>query len=289
MPRCEDGCPADSRPANFNCLDADPADGLVVQCVGEWEREKHDPLERYIEASAGPRSKFLRPRPGVVSGGAAFIDLYAGPGRARVRSSGSIVDGSPLIALKHGKAPFTKVILCDIDPVNADALRRRVAPYGPRAVVIEGDCHANIDRIVAEIPRAGLNIALVDPFSLGQHDFDTIARLARIDRMDMLIHFPTMDAKRNWGQGSELRLTKALGTDAWRGKVRRPREVTRAIDTLRERLKEFGYTGNNVRSVEVTNSTGGVLYHLVYVSKHELGDKIWDSIAKRKGLQGSLL
>ena len=290
MPRCEDACPADSRPATGNCFDVDPADGLPVQCVGPWESDKHDPLAHYIEATWGARAKFLKSRPGLpMPGGAAFVDLYAGPGRARVRSTGAVVNGSPLIALQHAKAPFTKVIACDIDPSNADALRRRMG-HDSRAVVIEGSCHDEIDRIVREIPPSGLNFALIDPYSLDQLDFGTIAKLARVERMDMLIHFPTMDTKRNWAQGAQAKLTKALGTDAWREKVRKPRDVTRAIDTLRERLKGFGYTGENVRSLPVKNGPGGVIYHLVYASKDRLGNEIWESIVKLMGRgQRSLL
>lgn len=280
MPRCEDGCPAEDRPTTGNCFDPDPADGLPVQCVGFWERDKHEPLEHYIEATWGARAKFLNPRVGVVPGGAAFIDLYAGPGKARVRSTGLVVDGSPLIALKHDRARFSKVILCDIEPASVDALKKRTASYGERVVIVAGSCHDEIDRIVKDIPPRGLNFALIDPYSLDQLDFETIARLAKFERMDMLLHFPTMDAKRNWSQGAQQKLTKALGTDAWKEKVRKPREVTRAIETLREGLKSFGYTGETVRSIAVKNGTQGVIYHLVYASKDKLGDTIWDSIVK---------
>jgi three-Cys-motif partner protein len=255
--------------------------------VGPWERDKHEPLHHYIEATWAPRAMFLNPRPGVTPGGAAFIDLYAGPGRARVRANGAIVDGSPLLALGHMKAPFSKIILCDVAPENADALRKRTA-HDPRAVVIEGSCHDQIERIVNEIPPRGLNFAMIDPFSLDQLDFGTISRLARFERMDMLIHFPTMDTKRNWSMGAQEKLTKAIGTESWRDTIREPRHVTKAIEVLREQLKKFGYTGENVRSVEVKNSSGGVLYHLVYVSKDKLGDKIWESIVKTLRGQRSL-
>lgn len=33
--------------------------------------------------------------------------------------------------------------------------------------------------------------------------------------MDLLIHLPTMEMKRNFGRGTEARLTKAVGTDEW--------------------------------------------------------------------------
>jgi hypothetical protein len=37
----------------------DPDDGLIVGEVGQWAKEKHDRLRRYIDASRGARAKFL--------------------------------------------------------------------------------------------------------------------------------------------------------------------------------------------------------------------------------------
>jgi hypothetical protein len=36
-------------------------DGLPLQCVGRWAKEKHDYLARYINATWGPRSKYVTP------------------------------------------------------------------------------------------------------------------------------------------------------------------------------------------------------------------------------------
>lgn len=85
------------RKENGNCTTLGP-DGLPVQCVGSWTRDKHEYLRRYIDATANARAKY------VGRGGAAFLDLFAGPGCARVRTSRLVVDGSPLIALKHEKS-----------------------------------------------------------------------------------------------------------------------------------------------------------------------------------------
>ncbi len=284
MPRCEQSC--DRKQRNGNC--PDPADdGLAVQCVGPWESDKHEPLGRYIKATRGPRKNYLPP---VGRGGAAYIELFAGPGRARVWSTGRVVDGSPLIALKHEDAPFTMLILCEKDPENAAALRKRTE-HDQRVVVIEGDCHERIDDIIAATPPLGLNFALIDPFSLDQLRFDTVAKLARVQRMDLLIHLPTMDIKRNFGRGAQARLTKALGTDEWKKHASGPSGIARwAVDALRKKLTEFGYTGKEVPSPMVTNTKNGSLYHLVFAAKHDLGDKIWKSIAKTSGSgQGSLL
>ena len=120
---------------NGNCTVPD-VDGASVQCVGQWAKEKHEYLRRYIGATWAARNKFLAPGAHFPKpGGAAFVDLFAGPGRARIRDTGEIIDGSPLIALKHSEAPFTKVILCDLDEENVAALRKRVQPFGGRATV----------------------------------------------------------------------------------------------------------------------------------------------------------
>jgi len=77
-------------------------DGHAVQCVGEWVPNKHHYLSRYIEATWAARAKYLPPKG---TGGAAYIDLFAGPGCARIRDTGEIIDGSPLIVLNHEKVP----------------------------------------------------------------------------------------------------------------------------------------------------------------------------------------
>lgn len=251
-----------------------------MQVIGEWaEERKHTVLRNYIEATQKVRRKYLPPL-GV--GGAAYLDLFAGPGRARVHSTGAIVDGSPLIAVKHTAAPFSQLVFCDLDSANVAALRKRTNG-DERVLIIEGDCNIEIDRIVAEVPRYGLNLAFIDPYGLGALHFATIEKLARSsDRMDLLIHYPTGAMKRNIGRARTQAVTKARMAKAIGGgvKAERPRDVAREIETLRKNLEKLGYTGKKLRSIPVENSKGVVMYHLVYVSKHPLGDVIWDSIRR---------
>ena len=282
MAGCEESCQSEKSRRDDNCYDADPADGLPVQCVGEWaEEKKHLILRNFIQATEKARAKFIPPRG---RGGAAFIDLFAGPGRARVRSTGAVVDGSPLIAVKHSAAPFTNVILCDLNEANVEALRRRTQG-DPRVEVVPGDCNENIARIVAMVPQYGLNLALVDPYGVAAMDFESIKGLAlACKRMDLLIHFPTGDMKRNIANAKASEATKERMKRALGGGVRAvlPRDVAREIETLRTNLAALGYTGKNVRSVPVANGQGVVMYHLVYASRDPLGDKIWDSVTAPK-------
>lgn len=283
MPGCEETCQSTKSRRDDNCYDADPADGLPVQCVGEWaEDKKHRILRNFIEATQKTRAKYLAPRG---RGGAAYIDLFAGPGRARVRSSGAIVDGSPLVAVKHSASPFTKVILCDLNEANIQALQHRTQGDA-RVVTIPGDCNREIGRVVSEVPQFGLNLALVDPYGLAALDFETIKRLATAcKRMDLLIHFPTGDMKRNIANTKSSEATKERMDKALGGGVRAalPKDVAREIETLRTNLASLGYTGKKVRSVPVANSQGVIMYHLVYASRNPLGDAIWQSITSPKG------
>ena len=74
---CKSGGP--TKP-NYNCTIPD-SDGRALQCVGPWAKEKHDYLGRYVDATRGPRAKYLESTPQRRAGGAAFIDLFAGPGQ----------------------------------------------------------------------------------------------------------------------------------------------------------------------------------------------------------------
>ncbi len=258
--------------ANNNCTNPG-TDGLPVQCVGPWAQEKHDYLRRYIEATRAVRRRYLPP---VGTGGAGFIDLFSGPGVARVRDTGALVEGSPLIALNHREAPFSSVVLCELDPENVAALRARTANESERVHIIPGDSRETIDQALMHVPRYGLNLALLDPFAVDALDFSVIRKLATYPRMDLLIHFPTGDIRRNLLQGAKERLRRAIGRDT---NVTIARDVPKAIEEFRAELAALGYTGEAVRSVAVKHR-GLTLYHLMFASKDERGDAIWQSITK---------
>lgn len=127
-----------------------------------------------------------------------------------------------MVAWRHTEAPFSRLVLCDLDPDNVRSLRGRTASDPERVRVVKGDCNSKIEAIVSEIPEFGLNVALIDPFNLQVLKFETIRRLASFKRMDLIIHFPTADIKRNLGQndGTRQALDGALGTPEWANKIR---------------------------------------------------------------------
>jgi three-Cys-motif partner protein len=274
-----------ARKANGNCISTGD-DGLAVQDVGAWALEKHDILQRYIEASAGPRGTFLRPRPGFSPWGAGFIDLFAGPGRARVRETQEFIAGSPIVALDHASKPFSRVVAIDLDSENVSALRSRTAKYGERAEVIQGDCNEVIGEAVGRLPEQGLNLALIDPYGLEPLRFDTLRVLASVRRMDLIVHFPVADMKRNImnvkRDAYQQFIDRFLGVHV---EIKHLSEIPKLIDVLRSQLAQFGYEQEQVRSIPVCNSKNAPLYYLVYISKHPKGSAIWKSLARNTGKQ----
>lgn len=264
--------------ANGNCTVPAP-DGLPVQCVGAWAADKHYYLRQYIEATRAVRTGYLPPKG---RGGAAFIDLFSGPGKARERETGTIQDGSPLVALEHTAAPFNRLVFCDMEADNLRALRQRTSSDAERVVIVPGDCNEKIDTIASHVPEHGLNVALIDPFSLRALKFATIERLASFKRMDLIVHFPTADIKRNLGQNESTRqaLNEALGTTEWGEKISSSTDVGTLIDVFKAQLSRLGYLSQQVRSQPIKNSQNVPLYYLVYASKSDRGDKIWQSITK---------
>lgn len=267
-----------SRSANGNCSVADDG-GLSLQCVGAWAQDKHDYLRRYIGATRAVRARYLPPEG---TGGAAFIDLFAGPGRARVRSNGDLIEGSPFLALEHESAPFTRVVLCELDAGNVAALRARTAGYGERVRIVAGDCNDNLTDIVRLVPAYGLNVALVDPFGAKALHWSTLERLGRFRRMDFLVHFPTMAIRRNLKKtpGYADLIDRMMGTDEWRAEVNGERDIHRLVDCLLRQLQTLGYEGDQSKAMPIRTGDNKLLYHLVFASKHDRGSKIWESVTR---------
>ena len=107
-------------------------DGHAVQCVGAWAKEGEARLSSSVHRrdSREVRRKYVEPP---APGGAAFIDLFAGPGRVRIRETGEILSTAARCSpCQHPEAPFTRTILCDVDSEKRDvALRASRAVWRP--------------------------------------------------------------------------------------------------------------------------------------------------------------
>jgi three-Cys-motif partner protein len=174
----------------------DPGDDLIVSEVGPWASEKHARVQRYIEIASATRKKYVPPP--AWHAGAAYIELFSGPGRSLIRGTKRIVDGSPLVAFNAAQAtvPFTEMHLNDVDPGNSSAVDARIRALGGAATCYSDPADIAVDKIVAAVNPSGLHFAFLDPYNLEGLSFDIIRRLSKL-KVDMLIHVSVQDLQRN--------------------------------------------------------------------------------------------
>lgn len=268
-----------------------PTDGLVADVVGPWASEKHERLRKYIDAYRGARAMFLPPRG---TGGAAYIDLFSGPGRSQLEDTGEFIDGSPLVAYKaaqQSRTKFSDLHFNDLDDENIKALGQRISHLGGTANYYSETADAAVDRIIYALNPAGLHFAFLDPYNLENLPFSIIQRLARLPRMDMLIHVSIFDLQRNLRRYLEDGRVLDAFMPGWRSAV----DTNRNDQAVRTDLLHHwlglvrGLGTSPAEGIEVVSATGGQrLYWLVFVSANELGRKLWNDI-RNVHVQGRLL
>src|ERR1700733_4547713 len=114
-------------------------DGLPCADVGAWTQDKYKLVSLYDSLfSTGMKNKWEA---------RVYIDLFSGPGIARVKDTNKLLWGSPLLALQVND-PFDKYIFCEKEPSYLDVLRRRVNRIFPGTNVsfILGDCNDEVER-----------------------------------------------------------------------------------------------------------------------------------------------
>jgi three-Cys-motif partner protein len=276
--------------------EVDPADGLPISEVGEWALEKHARLRKYIDIYRDVRKKFTDPnRAPNFRGGATYIDLFCGPGRAKVRETGLLIDGSPLVAVKSaiaGKYPFSEIHLADLNRTYSEAAVKRVSALGANARGYTGEAEHTCDQVIAALNPYGLHFAFLDPFNLDNLSFMIIRKLSTLKHIDLLLHVSVQDLQRNLARYEEEK-PSALDTFApgWRSQVNLKRSIAPIrADILRHwqgLVRSLGFI--EPRGVElVTGSVKQRLYWLIFLRKNKIANDFWDKIRNISG-QGDLL
>lgn len=267
-------------------------DGLFMPSVGRWAARKYELLHYYCHLFSTSMLDKWDSR--------VYIDLFAGPGRAKVKGTNQIILTSPLLAIDIDQ-PFDKYIYCDVDKRCIGALRSRVSVDYPNANVkyIQGDSNVNASQILSAIPRPSkshtvLSFCFVDPFSLNNLRFDTIRVLSRM-YMDFLVLIPAyMDAHRNldrYVRPDSQTVARFLGDPHWRSKWTKQGAGMRFGSFI---AKEFGNQMSSLdfsfsglqETVLVSEPTRNLpLYRLSFFSRNPLGQKFWREARKHTSAQ----
>jgi three-Cys-motif partner protein len=259
----------------------DDEDGLPREIVGAWAKEKYSRLAKYVDISRAVRSRWV----GKGKAGASFIDLFCGPGRARIRDTRDVLHGSSLVAWLESirtTTGFTQVHVADADDrlvaAASTRLRRAGAPVQPET----GPAEKTVDLVIPKLDKFGLHFAFLDPYNLGALPFEVIRKLAQLQRMDILIHVSVQDLNRNLLRYVS-KSKSPLDTFApnWRQHV----DTERSIDHIRGKL--FEHWRSLLRTIGmstaeaaelVVGSRKQPLYWLAFAARHKLALEFWEKI-----------
>ncbi len=261
-------------------------DGLPLDEVGPWVKEKHERLRRYVDISRAARRKFVQG-----SGGATYVDLYCGTGRAIIRGTNEKIDGSPLVAFKcarDGGAPFTEIHIADASEESCRAAEARLLRAGASPMVEIGAAEATVGRIVRKLNPYGLHFAFLDPYNLEDLPFSVIETLSKLKRVDMLIHVSAQDLQRNlhsYTRPGDTRLQRFA--PGWRNSVdlKQSKQAVRAalLSHWVGAMKKLGLPPARHAELVSGVAKNQRLYWLVFVSRSDFAKGLWDKIRSLSG------
>jgi len=274
--------------------------------IGRWSAEKLDLLRCYLGGSRG-RGGFL---PATTSAHQRYyIDLFSGPGQNKIRDTGEIVDGSPLVALKAGPPHFTHLWWVDADEKNASSLEEHRRELGDeRITVLLGNGNDRVLDILHVLPKQFPSFAFLDPYGV-ELDWQTIIRLAShkpTNKVELFILFAYNHGIARLLPYDDSRMMHADILDrlmpdpvAWRrlyemrvsGQIAR-RDFRRAfLEEYVRGLRALGYKYVPPPRL-VSTPDNRPLYFMVFASDHPAGERIMDwclQHVRQSQIQASLL
>lgn len=266
-------------------------DGLPLDEVGAWAKDKHERLRKYVDITRSVRKKFV-----AQSGGATYIDLYCGSGRALNRDTQEKIDGSPLVALKCARdrsVQFSEIYIADASEESCRAAESRLRALGAAPITYIGAAEQTAREIVERLNPHGLHFAFLDPYNLDDLPITVIETFNRVKRIDMLIHVSAQDLQRNldaYTRPDDNRLERF--TPGWRQYVdlnQTQRGIRAAILAYwASKIEKLGLSSAEHAELITGPEKNQRLYWLVMVSRHKLAKEFWDKIRNVSG-QGELL
>ena len=271
-----------------------PDDGLLANEVGSWVIEKHNFLTSYLKTSSATRNKYLKGN----SGSAAYIDLFCGPGKAKIRGKDEWVDGSAVAAWKasvDSNAPFSEVFIADLNENNRQACAERLRRLGAQVVELSGgaiEAAREVEKILDQHSdkRHGLHFAFLDPYGLDALNYGMIEDLAKLKRIDMLIHVSAMDHQRNLSVNitSENSSLDSF-VPGWRERIdlNQKQEIIRKdiIEYWKDLIEKTGKSRPSNWEL-IRGDRNQRLYWLLLVENHDLAGRFWKIVTE--GQQGQL-
>lgn len=266
-------------------IPADPCPDLPIERgpegkgIGSWvPQDKHRFLSYYLNGSRYAWRKWPQ---------RVFIDPFCGPGRVQVKGEAFTRDGGAVVAWRQmvaSGAPFTKVLIGDLDADRVDACAARLRACGAAVEAFAGPAVDTVPQMLSHVPSGALCFAYVDPYNLQYLSFSIIEALARL-KVDIAVHFSTMDLLRNVDH--ELDPDRARFDDAAPGWRDDPAVQTTNRHNLPDVFFRYWMTKVEALGFEcsramplITNDANHGIYRMVFFARHDLPIRVWGDVAR---------
>lgn len=233
--------------------------------------------------------------------GCCYIDAFAGAGVHISKTTGEMVQGSPLNALLV-EPQFDRIVLIDLDAEKVELLKT-LCGYDKRVEIEPGDCNEILlEKIVPSLSYSSYwrGLCVLDPY--GIHGkilrWQTIKQLADLQTVDIFINFPLMDINRNTlrkglanaDDSDVAAFNEFCGTEDWKDLMYQPDlfgDMGKIGDNqtiakwFRDRIETDAGFKFVPEPILMRNSKGGPLYFLYFASHQSVAEKVVLDIFKK--------
>lgn len=266
---------------------------MKLDQIGFWSEIKLEIIKKYARAYTTVLSRQLWCK------GYVYIYAFAGAGMHISKTTGGVIQGSPLNALEVQPC-FTEYYFIDLDEERVN-LFEEIAKENPRVHAYQGDCNEILlNKIFPIFTYESFKRALciLDPYKINI-EWKTIKKASYLDTIDMFINFSIMDANRNilfedlsiakpediarmnafWGdeQWKELLYKKQKNLFGEVHEIRTDNFKKLALE-YKERLKKVAGFKYVPEPILMRNTRNGPLYYLYFVSQNNVANKIVNDI-----------
>lgn len=269
--------------------------GYEPDKLGEWSERKISIVSKYAAAYSVilARQKLKH----------FYIDGFAGGPIALRKDTGERIATTARRILEV-KPSFAGYHLVDADQDKVAAMAAACAGKA-QAVVEHGDANIVLPRVFETIRYDDYKraLAFLDPYKI-LLNWDVICAAGKMKTIEAFIHFPTGDIQRNVLRNKPLelvpsevaRMNAMWGDESWRsvayadeqtlfGPELKKQPIDALLQAFSDRLKKVAGFKFVSKPLPMRNSTGVILYHLIFAAHYELAVKIANDILRSESLR----
>ncbi|MCI0531486.1 MAG: three-Cys-motif partner protein TcmP [candidate division Zixibacteria bacterium] len=264
-----------------------------IDIINKWSEIKIEIVEKYARAysrilSTQKTARFYH----------VYIDAFSGAGKHFSKTSGGLVEGSPLKALSV-TPPFKFYHFIDLDRDKVDLLKSEVGARKD-VKVYSDDCNDLLPNVIfpnikdGEFKRA---LCLLDPYGL-HLDWKVIAKAGEMNTIEIFLNFPLHDMDRNvlWqepdkaSQNQRERMDRFWGGTSWREEIYdahrdlfrdEKRTELEIVKIFQKRLKGVAGFKFVPDPLPMRNNNGRTLYYLFFAAQKPVAADIVSDIFKK--------